>query len=90
MKLWWPHTEAIYALVLAHTLTGEERWLRWLDRVDAYSFARFVDPKHGEWYGYLDRRGEVALPVKGGSYKGFFHVPRALLFSVQRIEAAGR
>lgn len=88
MKLWWPHTEAIYALVLAAKLTGEERWLRWLERVDRYSFERFVDPEHGEWFGYLDRRGEVALDVKGGSYKGFFHVPRALLFSVQRIEAA--
>jgi N-acylglucosamine 2-epimerase len=88
MKLWWPHTEAIYALVLAYTLTQQERWLRWLERVDAYSFERFVDPTHGEWFGYLDRRGDVALDVKGGSYKCFFHVPRALLFSVQRIEAA--
>jgi len=26
---------------------------------------------------------------KGGNYKGFFHVPRALLFSVQRWERAG-
>jgi N-acylglucosamine 2-epimerase len=22
MKLWWPHTEALYALLLAHHLTG--------------------------------------------------------------------
>jgi len=31
---------------------------------------------HGEWFGYLDRRGEPALSLKGGTWKGFFHVPR--------------
>ena len=23
MKLWWPHTEALYALLLAHSISGE-------------------------------------------------------------------
>jgi N-acylglucosamine 2-epimerase len=86
MKLWWPHTEAIYALVLAATQTGEARWMRWLERVDDYSFRHFADPQYGEWYGYCDRRGAPALTSKGGNYKGFFHLPRALLFSVQAIE----
>jgi N-acylglucosamine 2-epimerase len=88
MKLWWPHTEAIYALVLAHTLTGEQRWLDWLQKVDSYSFAHFDDPQYGEWFGYCDRRGEPALTSKGGNYKGFFHLPRALLLSIQRIEGS--
>jgi|GEM_PF-5493393 len=44
MKLWWPHTEAIYALVLAYTSTSKERWLRWLERVDKYAFCTFVNP----------------------------------------------
>lgn len=86
MKLWWPHAEAIYALVLACAQTGEQRWLDWLARVDAYTFAHFVDAERGEWFGYCDRRGDLALTSKGGSYKGFYHVPRALLFSMQRIE----
>lgn len=88
MKLWWPHAEAIYALVLAATETREERWLSWLERVDRYTYAHFVDSEHGEWFGYCDRRGDLALTSKGGNYKGFFHVPRALLFSVQAIERA--
>ncbi|MBK9941432.1 MAG: AGE family epimerase/isomerase [Kouleothrix sp.] len=88
MKLWWPHAEAIYALVLAHTLTGDARWLGWLEQVDRYTYAHFVDQQHGEWFGYCDRRGELALTSKGGNYKGFFHVPRALLFSIQAIEAS--
>ena len=90
MKLWWPHTEAIYALVLAYTLTHEERWLRWLERVDRYAYAHFADPEYGEWFGYCDRRGHLTHTCKGGNYKGCFHVPRALLFSIQRMEEALR
>ena len=86
MKLWWPHTEAIYALVLAAATTGDPRWLEWLERVDRYAFARFPDAEHGEWYGYLDRSGSPTHFLKGGAYKGFFHVPRCLLFSLQAIE----
>lgn len=87
MKLWWPHTEAIYALVLAATMTSDPRWLRWLERVDAYSFAHFADPEFGEWFGYCDRAGRLTHTLKGNHYKGAFHVPRAMLFSFQRIEA---
>jgi N-acylglucosamine 2-epimerase len=87
MKLWWPHTEAIYALILAYQKTGEQRWLDWLKRVDAYTFQTFNDPQHGEWFGYCDRYGRVTHDLKGGPYKGFFHVPRCLLFSLQRLAA---
>ncbi|MFN0105282.1 MAG: AGE family epimerase/isomerase [Bryobacteraceae bacterium] len=83
MKLWWPHTEAIYACALAYKRTGDERYLEWWGRVDEYSFRVFADSKHGEWFGYCDRRGDVATPLKGGPYKGIFHVPRALLFTLQ-------
>jgi N-acylglucosamine 2-epimerase len=85
MKLWWPHTEALYALVLAYSITRDKKWLDWLERVHQYSFAHFVDGEHGEWYGYCDRMGRPTSTCKGGNYKGFFHVPRALLFCVQEI-----
>jgi N-acylglucosamine 2-epimerase len=86
MKLWWPHTEALYALVLAYTRTQEPRWLNWLEKVHDYTFKHFVDPEHGAWFGYCDRRGNLTHTCKGGNYKGFFHVPRALLFCIQAIE----
>lgn len=86
MKLWWPHTEAIYAVILAYKKTGEKKWLDWLDKLDQYAFSHFADPEHGEWWGYCDRRGEPIHHAKGGNYKGFFHVPRFLLFSVQALE----
>ena len=40
--------------------------------------SHFKDAEHPEWYGYLNRRGEVLLPLKGGKWKGCFHVPRGL------------
>jgi len=87
MKLWWPHTEAIYALVLAYAITKDVKWLEWLRIVDEYTYRTFPDPEHGEWFGYCDRAGKPTHLLKGNNYKGCFHVPRALLFSVQRIEA---
>jgi N-acylglucosamine 2-epimerase len=86
MKLWWPHTEAIYATILAHSLTHKEKWLKWLARIDDYAFSHFSDQEHGEWFGYCDRRGERTNNAKGNNYKGCFHVPRMLLLSLQRMQ----
>ncbi|MEO8026557.1 MAG: AGE family epimerase/isomerase [Bryobacteraceae bacterium] len=85
MKLWWPHTEALYGCVLGLVETGDEKWARWLERVDAYAFRHFADPEYGEWFGYCDRQGNLTHTLKGNNYKGCFHVPRALLLSAQRI-----
>jgi N-acylglucosamine 2-epimerase len=87
MKLWWPHTEAIYATILAYSKTGEQKWLDWLSKVDTYAFAHFSDAVHGEWFGYCDRRGQLTNTAKGNNYKGCFHVPRMLLLSSQLLDA---
>ena len=34
-KLWWPHTEALIACTLAYTITGEAKYLAWLQKVSA-------------------------------------------------------
>ena len=78
MKLWWPHAEALYALLLAHHLSRDEKYARWFEAMHEYSFARFPDPEYGGWYGYLHRDGSLSTPLKGGMWKGFFHTPRAL------------
>jgi len=78
MKLWWPHCEALYAHLLNYRITGAEEDLERFDRTLKWTFAHFPDPNYGEWFGYLNRRGEVSHRFKGGPYKGCFHVPRAL------------
>lgn len=85
MKLWWPHTEAIYALVYAAVLTGEAKWMTWLEKVHHYTYDTFPDPAHGEWFGYCDRQGQLTHTLKGNNYKGCFHVPRALWLSIRKI-----
>lgn len=90
MKLWWPHTEAMYALVLALLEEGPSRWMKWFEKVVDYTWAHFPDPEHGHWFGYLDREGRLSSACKGNNYKGFFHTPRALMMCAQRIEAAAR
>lgn len=77
-KLWWVHVEALVALAKGFALTGDERCAKWFERVHDYTWNHFRDREHGEWFGYLNRRGEVLLQAKGGKWKGCFHVPRAL------------
>lgn len=77
-KLWWVHVETQISLIKGYALTGSEECLNWFEKVHDYTWSRFADPEHGEWFGYLNRRGEVLLPLKGGKWKGCFHVPRGL------------
>ena len=72
------------ALLMGYALTGRAECLEWYRRVHDYTWAHFPDPEYGEWFGYLNRAGEVLLPLKGGKWKGCFHVPRG------RCSAAGR
>ena len=78
MKLWWPHAEALYALLLASHLSGDEKYMSWFEQMHEWTFAHFPDPEYGGWYGYLRRDGSLSTPLKGGMWKGFFHTPRAL------------
>ena len=86
LKLWWPHNEALYACLLAHHLTGDDKWAAWYERVHDWAFAHFPDRAHGEWYGYLRRDGTVSCPVKGNLWKGPFHLPRMQLYCWKLLE----
>lgn len=79
-KLWWPHTEALYALLLAYEQSSEAWSLDWFSKVHEYAFTNYPVPVFGEWTQKLDRQGRkfketVALPVKDP-----FHLPRALIY----------
>jgi N-acylglucosamine 2-epimerase len=77
-KLWWVHVETLVSLLKGYQLTGSEEALRWFEKVHDYTWNHFKDPEYPEWWGYLNRRGEVQLDLKGGKWKGCFHVPRGL------------
>lgn len=86
MKLWWPHTEALYATLLAHYITGDTQFEKWHEKVHDYSFDHFEDKECGEWFGYLHRDGTIANTLKGSLWKGPFHLPRALLLCLQLMK----
>lgn len=84
-KVWWPHTEALYALLLAHRISGEAWCMEWYWRVHEWSFAKFA-MAGGEWRQRLDREGNpitelIALPVKDP-----FHLPRAVILIMQLLK----
>lgn len=77
-KLWWVHVETLVALAKGYKLTGNDACAKWFKKVHDYSWSKFKDPNYNEWFGYLNRQGEVLLNLKGGKWKGCFHMPRAM------------
>jgi N-acylglucosamine 2-epimerase len=77
-KLWWVHIETLISMLKGYQLTGSEDCLKWFEIIHEYTWDHFKDKEYPEWYGYLNRQGEVLLPLKGGKWKGCFHVPRGL------------
>ncbi len=77
-KLWWVHIETLISMLKGYQLTGDKRCMDWFKKVHEYAWTHFRDDEYAEWYGYLNRRGEVLLPLKGGKWKGCFHVPRGM------------
>ena len=86
MKFWWPQNEAIIATLLAYLLTGNEKYSRWHRMIHQYAYAKFHDPEHGEWFGYLHRDGSLAQPAKGNLFKGPFHLPRQEWYCMRILE----
>jgi len=89
-KLWWPHSEALYALLLAYKLSADGDLLDWHRRVHRYTLKTFPNPDTsvGEWIQIRRRDGApvekvVALPVKDP-----FHVARALMLCLELLRGA--
>jgi len=86
MKLWWVHNEALVATLYAYRLTRDPAFLEWFKRIDSWSWEHFPDPEYGEWFGYLNRRGEATHRLKGSKWKCFFHLPRCLMTCIEQMK----
>lgn len=79
-KLWWVHSEAVYATALLGALSGDTRMHDWRDRLWDYTSTTFPGGADGrEWVQIRDRQAKpldevVALPLKDP-----YHVTRNLL-----------
>ena len=88
-KLWWVHSETLYASLLFYFVTKDGEYLKIHDRAFAYVFGHFPNPdsRIGEWIQILTREGfpqdkVVALPVKDP-----FHITRNLLLICELLSA---
>ena len=86
MKLWWPHCESLYVFLLLYSITNDNDDLEKFIKVKDYCFNHFSDREKGEWYGYLNRDGSLSSSLKGGPYKGCFHVPRSLFYCLKTLK----
>lgn len=85
LKNMWPHTEALYAMLLAYDVTGEQWCLDWYDRVHEWTWEHFPNVEYGEWHREVARDGSYPWDVTGPGEKPRkepFHLPRTLINSV--------
>ncbi len=89
-KNMWPHTEALYALLLAWAVTGEDWALEWYDRTHEWTWEHFPNREHGEWHRVVARDGSFPWDVTGPGprpRKEPFHLPRTLIQTVALLHA---
>jgi N-acylglucosamine 2-epimerase len=76
-KVWDTHLYALLAMAKAYQVQGRPLTLEWFEKIHAYCWNHFADPKASEWYGWLNRRGEAVLEAKGTHLKGCCILPLA-------------
>ena len=86
-KLWWVHSEALYASLLLYDRTHDMEFLTWHQKVFDYTFSMFPNPdrENREWLQILTREGKsqqkvVALPVKDP-----YHISRNLILLIELL-----
>jgi N-acylglucosamine 2-epimerase len=86
-KIWWPHSETLYATLLAAEATGDDSMRALHDQMFAYTFATFPNPDRsvGEWIHIRDRQGRPLHKVMGLPVKDPYHVTRNLLLLVELL-----
>jgi N-acylglucosamine 2-epimerase len=85
-KVWWVHSEALYALVLAAVHKDSPEWFnRFIDLHD-WCQKFFYDPEYGDWYSEVYRDGKPKNTDKGSMWKAAYHLPRALLKTMLLFE----
>lgn len=86
-KLWWVHSEALYATLRCYIEDGKQEVFDWFQKIMDYTFSTFPHPdkKIGEWIQIRTRDGSpqekvVALPVKDP-----FHIARNFILILEML-----
>ena len=79
LMAWWPQAEAMTAMLRAYEFSRDSWYLNYFRKVDRYVTDHLRDAEFGEWFAYKAVDGRQFHDYKGSRFKGYFHVPRALL-----------
>jgi N-acylglucosamine 2-epimerase len=85
-KVWWVHSEALYALALAAIETKKKRYMDRFLNLHNWCQKYFYDSEFGEWFSSLYRDRRPKDTDKGSLWKAAYHLPRALLLIMKLFE----
>lgn len=88
-KLWWPHSEGLYSMLLAYKLTKDIEFYEIYNKIHKYTFTTFPneDKSIGEWIQIRDRKGEPAKKVVALPVKDPFHIIRNILLIIDLLKS---
>jgi mannose/cellobiose epimerase-like protein (N-acyl-D-glucosamine 2-epimerase family) len=72
-KYFWVQAESFAAAALLAVRTGDDAYWNWYDRIWAYSWAHFVDHRHGAWYRILTPDNRKLSDEKSPAGKTDYH-----------------
>ena len=79
LKAWWPQCESATAMLRAYELSGDEKFLSNLEKIESFAWEHLKDPLYPEWFTYAAVNNRQYHSYKGSRWKTFFHLPRYLL-----------
>lgn len=81
-KLWWVHSEALYATLLFGERTGDAELKEWYEKIFDYTFTVHPNPDREirEWVQILRRDGQPVTKVTALPVKDPFHITRNLMY----------
>lgn len=86
-KLWWVHSEALYATLLYGDLTQDPELKAWYHRIFDYTFDKHTNPDREvrEWIQILTREGKPQQKVTALPVKDPFHITRNLIYILEHL-----
>ncbi len=87
-KLWWPHSELLYTLLLCNCYSEDDFFAEWYQRAHDYTFSTFPNPNKdvGEWVQIRDRYGNPEEKTVALSVKDPFHILRNFLLIIDLLK----
>ncbi|GAB3678741.1 AGE family epimerase/isomerase [Salinisphaera aquimarina] len=72
-KYFWVQAESLATAAVLGTVTGDDHYWQWYDRIWDYSWRHFVDHRHGAWYRILGRDNRKYSDEKSPAGKVDYH-----------------